>query len=82
MQKEAVVIRSPDFRYGSKTEGLSGGSASGIFFLHPTLEKLPVLVLILLTVLWHHHLVMKAIVFIRDTRPIIIGRHQLAKLHL
>ena len=76
------LIRVINFRYGSKIEGLSGGSASGIFFLHPTLEKLPVLVLILLTVLWLHHLVMKAIVFIRDTRPIIIGQHQLAKHHL
>ena len=82
MQKEAVVIRSPDFRYGSKTEGLSGGSASGIFFLHPISERLQVLVLILLTVLWRPHLVMKVIVFIRDTRPIIIGQHQLAKHHL
>ena len=71
-----------DFRYGSKIEGLSGGSASGIFFLHPISERLQALVLILLTVSWHPHLVMKAIVFIQDTRPIIIGRPRLAKLHL
>ena len=75
-------MRLPNFRYGSKIEGLSGGSESVIFFLHPTLERLPVSVLILLTVSWHPHLVMKAIVFIQDTRPIIIGRPQLAKLHL